>query len=69
MNANPLRFRCSHCRARIQAPHRLSGQSRPCPGCRRSVTVPRVVPEPCGVVLVLVEETDRFAWRPGRRAG
>ena len=67
MTTNPIRFRCSHCRARIQAPVRLSGQRRGCPGCTRPVTVPRIVPEPCGVVLVLVEEQERYSWRVSRR--
>jgi hypothetical protein len=63
MTTNRLRFRCTQCQARIQAPFRLCGQSRPCPSCRRPVTVPRAIPEPCGAVLVLVEEDDRYAWR------
>ena len=68
MTANPLRFRCCHCRVRVQAPYRLCGQSRPCPGCRRAVTIPRVVPEPAGVILVLAGERENFAWRLHRPA-
>jgi len=32
------------------------------------VTIPRVVPEPAGVILVLAGERENFAWRLHRPA-
>lgn len=61
MNTPFFHFQCRKCQARIKAPKELSGQSRPCPGCRQKLVVPQVKPEDSGPILVLLEENDRFS--------
>jgi hypothetical protein len=34
-----ISLRCSGCQARLKAPVRLLGQTRPCPGCGRQLRV------------------------------
>ena len=60
MKTAVLRFHCVKCHARIKAPVQLSGQRRHCPRCQRAFTVPRLVAQAGGPVMVLVEEKDRF---------
>jgi DNA-binding response OmpR family regulator len=48
-----IRCRCLACDARIRAPLRLVGQSRPCPRCKEPVTVRRETPQDEGPLLVI----------------
>jgi DNA-binding response OmpR family regulator len=48
-----IRCRCLSCDARIKAPLRLAGQSRPCPRCKEPVTVRREPPQDEGPLLVI----------------
>lgn len=47
-----VRCRCGHCGARIKAPARLVGQTRSCPGCRRSLPILPEGPEDEGPRIV-----------------
>jgi hypothetical protein len=68
MTPHSIRFRCPCCRARIKSPVQLAGQTRPCPGCRQSFTVPRI-PEDALPVLVLMEGAERYSLGVGYRRG
>ena len=68
MNTHPIRFRCPRCRAWIKSPLQLAGQSRVCPGCRHTFTVPRA-PADAGPVLVLLEGEDRYTLGVAYRRG
>jgi hypothetical protein len=51
-------FRCTACNARLDAPIRLAGQYRPCPGCGQTIFIPVRVPDEEPPVLVS-ESTER----------
>jgi hypothetical protein len=45
-------FHCPYCNSRLRAPARSLGRSSPCPSCKKTVTVPAVIPEEAGPLLV-----------------
>ena len=47
-----IRFRCSGCNARINAPWHLLGQSRKCPGCGWTFVIQLQRPEDSDPLLV-----------------
>jgi DNA-binding response OmpR family regulator len=48
-----IRCRCAGCGARIKAPAQMLGQTRACPGCKRSVLIAHAPPEDEGPKLVM----------------
>ena len=67
MNTDCIRFQSAKCRARMKAPLQLGGRNRNCPGCDQVLTVPRLMPQDAGPVLVLLEGEERFALGVRRR--
>jgi len=47
-----IRFRCTHCNAKLRASIRLVGQIGTCPKCRGQVIVKLPVPSDADIVLV-----------------
>jgi hypothetical protein len=45
-------LRCAGCNARIKAPRQLLGQTRPCPGCKRHLSIRYEPPGDAGPVMV-----------------
>ena len=66
--AEPLSMicRCFSCGARIKAPLRLRGKTRPCPGCKRPFVVRTPPPEDEGPKLVMMDEIETDSETPGR---
>jgi hypothetical protein len=69
MNVSPIRFCCPSCGARIKAPIQLVGRGRDCPGCGRQFTVPSLVPEDVGPILVPIEAVGRYTFGPAYGRG
>jgi len=59
MNPFSIQFRCPSCAARIKAPLALVGESRDCPGCGESFTVPHPVRPDSGPILVLMDDENQ----------
>lgn len=69
MKPNSVKFRCPECDVRIKASVQLVGRRHNCPACSQSFTVPPVIPEDAGPILVLLERADRFALSLAYRRG
>jgi DNA-directed RNA polymerase subunit RPC12/RpoP len=61
-----VHFRCGGCGARIKASLKLIGQSRPCPQCRRRLTVQAKAPEDCEHILT---PFDAYSSEPRKLSG
>jgi hypothetical protein len=50
---------CPSCRARLRAPLKLIGRSRPCPACRVVVAIRPSVPDEAEPVLIMDDDEPR----------